>query len=100
MPRTRCFVYVDGREVEAASPLAFFEKLRSMENSPPPDLARYLDLLRARARIFYGLDLDTGLPQVDVHTRCQTALSSLMGHGWVRVKAMRASPVGPQLLLR
>ena len=99
MPRTRCFVYVDGREVEAASPMGFFEKLRSMEHSPPSDLAHYLDLLRARARIFYGLDLDTGPPQIDLQSRCQTALSSLMGHGWVRVKPSRASPLGPQLLL-
>ena len=100
MPRTRRFVFVDGREVEAASAVGFFEALRRTERSPPAALDRYLELLRGRAGIFYGVDLDVGGPGVDLGARCQAALSALMSHGWVRVKPDRPSRAGPQLLLR
>ena len=99
MPRTRRFAFFDGREVEAASAVGFFEALRRTERSPPAELARYLELLRGRAGIFYGVDLDVGRPDVDLATRCQAALSALMSHGWVRVKAERHASRGPQLLM-
>jgi hypothetical protein len=100
MPRTRRFAFFDGREVEAASAVGFFEALRRTERSPPAELARYLELLRSRAGIFYGVDLDVGRPEVDLATRCQAALSALMSHGWVRVKREHYGAQGPQLLLR
>ena len=100
MPRTRRFAFMDGREVEAASAVGFFEALRSTERSPPAELERYLELLRGRAGIFYGVDLDVGHAGVDLAARCQAALSALMSHGWVRVKAARPAAGGPQLLLR
>jgi hypothetical protein len=100
MPRMRRFVFVDGREVEAASPVGFFEALRRTESSAPGDLDGYLALLRSRAGLFYGVDLDVGPPGLDVATRCQAALSTLMSHGWVRVKPERTSARGPQLLIR
>jgi hypothetical protein len=100
MPRTRRFVFVDGREVEAASALGFFEALRRTERSPPADLERYLELLRGRAGTFYGVDFDVGTPGTDLGARCQAALSALMSHGWVRVQPERHATSGPQLLLR
>jgi len=99
MGRTRRFVFFDGREVDAASAMGFFEAIRRTERSPPAELERYLEQLRARAGIFYGLDFDIGDPGLDVATRCQTALSALMSHGWVRVKPERQAADGPQLLM-
>lgn len=100
MPRTRRFVFMDGREVDAASAVGFFDALRRTERSGPADLERYLELLRSRAGLFYGVDLDVGPPGLDLATRCQAALSALMSHGWVRVKPERASASGPRLLMR
>jgi hypothetical protein len=99
MGRTRRFVFFDGREVDAASAVGFFEALRRTERSPPAQLERYLELLRGRAGIFYGVDFDIGHTGLDVATRCQAALSALMSHGWVRVKAERHAAGGPQLLM-
>jgi hypothetical protein len=99
MANMRRFVFFDGREVDAASPVGFFEALRRTERSPPAELARYLELMRGRAGVFYGVDLDVGPPHLDVATRCQTTLSALMSHGWVRVKAERHARAGPQLLM-
>ena len=100
MPSTRRFAFVDGREVEAASAVGFFEALRRTERAAPAELEAYLALLRSRAGLFYGVDLDVGTPGVDVAHRCQTALSALMSHGWVRVLPGRASAHGPALLMR
>ena len=100
MPRTRRFVFVDGREVDAASAVGFFEALRLTDASAATDLDRYLAVLRTRAALFYGVDLDVGSPGLDLATRCQTALSALMSHGWVRVKPERTSVAGPQLMMR
>jgi hypothetical protein len=100
MARMRRFLFFDGREVDAASAVGFFEALRRTERSAPAALERYLELLRGRAGIFYGVDFDIGGPDLDVATRCQTALSALMSHGWVRVKPERHVAHGPQLLLR
>jgi hypothetical protein len=99
MARSRRFVFFDGREVDAASALGFFEALRRTERSPPAQLERYLELLRARAGVFYGVDLDVGRAGLDVATRCEAALSALMSHGWVRVKTDRRAVGGPQLLM-
>jgi hypothetical protein len=99
MARTRRFVFCDGREVDAASAMGFFEGLRRTERSPPAQLDRYLELLSGRAEIFYGVDLDIGRPDLDLATRCQVALSALMGHGWVRVKAQPYAAGGPDLLV-
>lgn len=99
MARSRRFVFFDGREVDAASALGFFEALRRTERSPPAQLDRYLELLRGRAGIFYGVDLDIGRADFDIATRCQAALSALMAHGWVRVKPERRAAGGPQLLM-
>jgi hypothetical protein len=100
MLRTRRFVYVDGREVEAASALGFFEALRRTERAAPEALDDYLAVLRTRARLFYGVDLDIGEPRLELATRCASALSALMSHGWVRVKPDRVSATGPQLMMR
>ena len=100
MPRKRRFAFVDGREVEAASAVGFFEALRLTERSAPPDLEDYLAVLRSRAGLFYDVDLDVGAPGLDLATRCQVALSALMSHGWVRVKPERTSATGPRLLMR
>jgi hypothetical protein len=100
MARSRRYVFMDGREVEAASALGFFEALRRTERSPPDALERYLELLRTRAGLFYGVDFDIGRPGLELMTRCEAALAALMDHGWVRVKAERRAAAGPQLLLR
>lgn len=90
---------MDGREVDAASAVGFFEALRRTERSPPAQLDRYLELLRVRAGIFYDVDFDVGHPALDVAIRCQAALSALMSHGWVRVKSERHAAGGPRLLM-
>ena len=99
MARSRRFVFFDGREVDAASALGFFEALRRTERSPPTQLDRYLELLRGRAEVFYGVHLEIGRADLDLATRCQSALSALMSHGWVRVKPDRRAAGGPQLLM-
>ena len=85
MDRARRFTYIDGREVEANSAIGFFEKLRSGEKVPPPDLPCYLDLIRSRGAFGYGVDLDVGAPSLDIGARCRRALASLIRHGWVRI---------------
>ena len=99
MPQSRRFVFLDGREVEAASPLGFFEALRRTERIPPADLGRYLDLLQSRGTLFYGIELDVGDRAWEISTRCHTALASLMSNGWVRVKPRRQAAHGPGLQL-
>ncbi len=98
MARARRFRFVDGREIEAASPMDFFEKLRQGEANAPSDLGRYLDTLQRRGRLVFGVDLDVGSPGLDRATRCQIALASLMSHGWIRVDSRPIVP-GPRLLL-
>lgn len=98
MPRVRRFRFVDGREIEAASPMGFFEKLRRGEANPPADLGRYLDTLQRRGKLAFSVELDVGPPRADIATRCQVALASLMSHGWIRVDSRPLGP-GPRLLL-
>lgn len=84
MSRGRVFSFLDGREVEAVSPLDFFEKLRRSERVPPGDLARYLDLIRSRGLLGFGVQLDVGAPGTDIESRCGTAFWSLASQGWLR----------------
>ncbi len=98
MARVRRFQFFDGREIEAASPVVFFEKLQEGEPRAPRDLARFLDVLRIRGRLVFGVDLDVGPPGAEITIRCQIALSSLMSHGWIRVDSRPMTP-GPRLLL-
>jgi hypothetical protein len=77
------FHFMDGRMVDASSPVAFFDGLRCTELLPPPDLERYLDLLRSRALIGLGVSLDIGASGTDIERRCRRALQSLWRHGWV-----------------
>jgi hypothetical protein len=82
----RQFTFIDGREVEAPSAVAFFERLRETEHLPPQDLGRYLDLIRSRGALIFGVDLDVGTKGADIRIRCQRALGSLIRHGWVRLR--------------
>jgi len=82
----RQFTFIDGREVVAPSAVAFFEKLRDTEYLPPHDLGRYLDLIRSRGALIFGVDLDVGVRGADIRIRCQRALASLIRHGWVRLR--------------
>ena len=91
MEALRRFVFIDGREVAADSPASFFEALRHGEPNAPLDLGRYLDLLRSRGAIGFGVDLDVGAPGAAIGDRCTRALLSLMSHGWVRCRR-RAVP--------
>jgi hypothetical protein len=84
VPRT--FTFHDGREVTASSPVHLFEKLKQQEYLPPAELGRYLDLLRSRAALAFGIDLDVGGHDLDIVARCQQALASLVAHGWVRLR--------------
>jgi hypothetical protein len=85
MSRTRRFTWITGQQIEADSATSFFEALRQTETVPPPDLGRYLDLIRSRGALGFGVELDVGVPGTDIRTRCRRALASLMRHGWVRV---------------
>jgi hypothetical protein len=84
--RPKQFRFMDGREVEAGSAVTFFERLRDTECLPPHDLGRYLDLIRSRGALIFGVDLDVGMKGGDIHLRCQRALVSLIRHGWVRLR--------------
>ena len=86
MLQTRQFSFIDGREVEATSAVMFFEKLRDGECMPPHDLGRYLDLIRSRGFLAFGVDLDVGIRGSDIRIRCQRALASLIRQGWVRLR--------------
>jgi hypothetical protein len=93
MSQSRRFVVVDGREVEASSPVGFFQALQRTERVPPAALGHYLDLIQRRAAFYYRLDLDLGDPTLDAAARCDVALASLMDHGWVRMNP--ACPTHP-----
>ncbi|MBI3932898.1 MAG: hypothetical protein HY317_05740 [Acidobacteria bacterium] len=84
MSRPRRFVFIDGREVEADSPVALLEALRGSEHLPPATLDRYLDLLHSRGALGFGLRLDVGAPGEAIEARCHRALGSLIAFGWVR----------------
>ena len=86
MLQARQFSFIDGREIEATSAVSFFEKLRDGECVPPHDLGRYLDLIRSRGALIFGVDLDVGFRGADIRIRCQRALASLISHGWVRLR--------------
>jgi hypothetical protein len=82
---SRAFRYIDGREVMADSPVAFFERLMEGEYRPPESLDRYLDLIRSRAARGFGIQIDAGEPGQELGERCRRALASLLDQGWVRV---------------
>ncbi len=85
------FSYLDGREVEADSPMALFDRLRQTEYIPPATLDRYLDLIRSRASLGFGLQVDVGETGEELETRCRRALASLVNHGWIRRRPRRTS---------
>lgn len=87
MTRPQRFTYIDGREVVADSAVAFFEALWRQEFLPPYSLERYLDLIRNRGAVGFGIRIDVGTPEDDLTTRCKRALASLINHGWVRRRA-------------
>jgi hypothetical protein len=95
MGRSRRFTWITGKDVEADSAVSFFEALRTTETVPTPDLARFLDLIRSRGALGFGVDLDVGVPGTDVATRCRRALASLILHGWVRISARGVQTGGP-----
>ena len=78
------YSFVDGRNVEADSPLALFEALRNSEGLTHVPLGRYLDRVRGRGALGFGLLLDVGGPHEALEARCQRALLSLLEHGWLR----------------
>jgi hypothetical protein len=82
---------MDGREILACSPVEVFERLRDREHVPPAELGRYLDLLRSRGAIGFGVDLDVGLPDQGIERRCERAMASLMNHGWLRMSEIRST---------
>jgi hypothetical protein len=91
MDAIRWLVFIDGREVAAQSPTSFFEALRQSEPNAPPDLGRYLDLLRSRGAIGFGVSFDVGRAEAAIGDRCLRALASLIRHGWVRASSRRRS---------
>jgi hypothetical protein len=84
--------FMDGREIAARSPASFFEALRQDEPNVPADLGRYLDQLRSRGSLGFGVDLDVGHPGAEINDRCTHALSSLIAHGWVRLSTRCVAP--------
>lgn len=76
--------FQDGRWVDASTAVDFFEGLRRSERVPPTDLHRYLDLLKNRAAIIYGVYIDVGGPWLGIEDRCRKAMLSLLRAGWVR----------------
>ncbi|PYQ50130.1 MAG: hypothetical protein DMF78_16535 [Acidobacteria bacterium] len=79
------FVYVDGREIRASSPLGVMEALRAGERGAPSDLGRFLDVLSTRAALRYHITIDVGEPLEAIDPRCRRALASLVKLGWLRV---------------
>jgi len=55
------------------------------------DLGRFLDLVYSRAALTFSIALDVGDPRASVEARCRVALSSLVQHGWLRVKEDRVA---------
>jgi hypothetical protein len=86
MSRSLTFVYLDGREIQGGSPREVLEALRAGEPASPRDLGRFLDLIYSRAALTFSISLDVGDPRASVDARCRVALSSLVQHGWLRVK--------------
>jgi len=86
MTPTLSFVYVDGREIEAASPLGVMQALRAGERGAPSDLGRFLDVLSTRAALRYHIAIDVGEPLEAIDARCRRALASLVKLGWLRVR--------------
>lgn len=74
----------DGRWVDASTAVEFFDRLRRTEREPPQDLHRYLDLIKNRAAIIFGVYLDVGGPWLGIEDRCRKAMLSLLQAGWVR----------------
>jgi hypothetical protein len=89
----RRFSFFDGRIVEADSPVVLFESLRLGEHVPAVNLDRYLDLIRSRGALGYGIQFDVGERGQDMTQRCARALASLISAGWVRPlpRSLRAS---------
>ncbi|HET7747199.1 MAG TPA: hypothetical protein VFM29_07845 [Vicinamibacteria bacterium] len=88
----------DGRWVEAASALEFFDALRRTERVPPGDIHRYLDLLKSRAAIIFGVYLDVGGPWLSLEERCRKGMLSLLHAGWVRPGGHGAAAARPRVL--
>jgi len=78
------FAYFDGREVDADSAASLIEGLRRLEPSPPQDLDRYLDLVRSRAALGFGIVVDVGQRGDGLEARCRRAVASLVNLGWLR----------------
>jgi hypothetical protein len=91
MSRSLTFVYLDGREIQGATPREVLEALRAGEPASPSDLGRFLDLVYSRAALTFSIALDVGDPRASVDARCRVALSSLVQHGWLRVKEDRVA---------
>jgi hypothetical protein len=91
MSRSLTFVYLDGREIQGCTPREVLEGLRAGESAAPSDLGRFPDLIYSRAALTFSIALDVGDPRASVDARCRVALSSLVQHGWLRVKEDRAS---------
>jgi hypothetical protein len=91
MSRSLTFVYLDGREIQGATPREVLEALRDKETAPPDDLGRFLDLIYSRAALTFSIALDVGDPRASLDVRCRAALASLVQHGWLRIKEDRVS---------
>ena len=91
MSRSLTFVYLDGREIRGATPREVLEALRAGESASPSDLGRFLDLIYTRAALTFSIALDVGDPGASLDVRCRAALTSLIQHGWLRVKEDRVS---------
>jgi len=85
------FSYLDGREVEADSAVTLFDRLRQTEYVPPASVDRYLDLIRSRASLGFGIRVDVGETGEELEARCRRALASLLNHGWIRRRPRRTS---------
>ena len=90
MSRSLTFVYLDGREIRGATPREVLEALRNGESASPLDLGRFLDSStpappspsRSRSTSALGASLDV---------RCRAAVTSLIQHGWLRIKEDRGA---------
>ena len=91
MSRSLTFVYLDGREIQGATPREVLEALRAGESASPSDLGRFLDLVYSRAALTFSIALDVGDPRASLDARCRAALASLVQHGWLRIKEDRVS---------
>jgi hypothetical protein len=94
------FVYVDGSEIQASSPVGVFEALRAAERGAPSDLGRFLDVLSTRAGLRYHITIDVGEPLEAIDLRCRRALASLVKLGWLRVHKTPAVVWPPRERLR